>query len=227
VLRSVALGFAVAATSSSALAQLELGSALRSLERSGTHTLPRALVGAKGSRIAVLAEYPAASGVSELLVGGRYRPLWLEGDELRLFASDHPDVKLHWAPPRHVLLDEAGRWIGAGAFREETGLTGQGVVVGIVDTGLDVSHPDLQTANGKSRVRYLIDFSRPAGDRQPELEAEYGCTSDADCAIYSNEDLDEVLSNSVVGDEPTDTFGHGTHVASLAAGNGLSSKTPR
>jgi len=227
VLRGVALGFAVAATSTSALAQLELGSALRSLERSGTHTLPRALLGAKGSRIAVLAEYPAASGVSDLLVGGRYRPLWLESDELGLFASDHPDVKLHWAPPRHVLLDEAGRWIGAGVFREETGLTGQGVVVGIVDTGLDVSHPDLQTADGKSRVRYLIDFSRPAGDRQPELEAEYGCTSDADCAIYSNEDLDEVLSNSVVGDEPTDTFGHGTHVASLAAGNGLSSKTPR
>jgi subtilisin family serine protease len=208
-------------------AQLELGSALRSLQRHGTPSLPRALLGPKGSRVSILAEYPADSGVSELLVGGRYRPLWLAGDELALFANDHPEVKLHWAPPRHVLLDQAEKWIGGTAFRNETGLTGKGVVVGIVDTGLDIAHPDLQTADGKSRVRYLLDFSRPARDRQPELEAEYGCTGDTDCAIYSNEDLDEVLNNGVTGDEPTDTFGHGTHVASLAAGNGLSSRTPR
>ena len=214
-------------TAAPGFAQLELGSALRSLQRRGTDSLPRALLGPQGSRVAVLAEYPADSGVSELLVGGRYRPLWLAGDELALFVSDHPGVKLHWAPPRHVLLDEARKWIGASTFRNETGLTGKGVVVGIVDTGLDIAHPDLQTADGKSRVRYLLDFSRPARDHQPELEAEYGCTDDTDCAIYSNEDLDDVLSNGVTGDEPTDTFGHGTHVASLAAGNGLSSKTPR
>jgi subtilisin family serine protease len=214
-------------TTTPGLAQLELGSALRSLQRHGTPTLPRALLGPKGARVAILAEYPADSGVAELLVGGRYRPLWLAGDEVALFVNDHPDVKLHWAPPRHVLLDEAEKWIGGTVFRNETGLTGKGVVVGIVDTGLDVTHADLQTAEGKSRVRYLLDFSRPARDRQPELEAEYGCASDTDCAIYSNEDLDELLNNDVAGDEPTDTFGHGTHVASLAAGNGLSSKTPR
>jgi len=224
-LAGIALGVTLTATP--VFAQLELGSALRSLQRHGTATLPRALLGPKGSRVAILAEYPADSGVSELLVGGRYRPLWLAGDELALFANDHPDVKLHWAPPRHVLLDEAEKWIGGTVFRNETGLSGKGVVIGIVDTGLDIAHPDLQTADGKSRVRYLLDFSRPARDRQPELEAEYGCTSDTDCAIYSNEDLDEILNNTITGDEPTDTFGHGTHVASLAAGNGLSSKTPR
>jgi subtilisin family serine protease len=224
---AAALAAALVVTSVPASAQLELGSALRSLERHGTHTLPRALLGKSGSRVAVLAEYPAESGVSELLVGGRYRPLWLAPSEIAPFASEHPDVLLHWAPPRHVLVDEAEKWIGGTTFRNETGLTGLGVVIGIVDTGLDVSHPDLQTADGKSRVRYLLDFSREAAGRQSGLEEEYGCTGDADCAIYSNEDLDDILSNGTTGDEPTDTFGHGTHVASLAAGNGLASKTPR
>ncbi len=227
LLAGAAVALVVAATSAPAFAQLELGSALRSLQRHGTHNLPRALLRSPSSRVPILAEYPAGSGVSELLVGGRFRPLWLAPEDIAPFTSDHPDVLLHWAPPRHVLLDEAEKWIGGTEFRNETGLTGQGVVVGIVDTGLDVSHPDLQTKDGKSRVRYLIDFSRAAGDRQPELEAEYGCTADTDCAIYSNEDLDAVLQDDVTGNEPTDTFGHGTHVASLAAGNGLSSKVPR
>ncbi len=226
-LTSVAFGFAAWVAPTHAVAQLELGSALRSLQRQGTHTLPRALLGASGGRVAVLAEYPSDSGFAELLVGGRYRPLWLAADAIAPFTNDHPQVLLHWAPPRHVLLDEADKWIRGSEFKNETGLTGLGVVVGIVDTGIDIGHPDLQTADGKSRVRYLLDFSRPAGDRQPELEAEYGCTGDTDCAIYSNEDLDAVLANGITGDEPTDTFGHGTHVASLAAGNGLSGKTPR
>ena len=204
-LARVALSVAFLLAPAQAVGQLELGSALRSLQRHG-QGLPRALAGPAGGRVAVLAEYPADAGVSELLVGGRYRPLWLGQDDLAEFARAHPHVLLHWAPPRRVLLDEAGKWIGGATFRNDTGLTGAGVVVGIVDTGLDVSHPDLQTADGKSRVRYLLDFSRPAHGSQAELETEYGCSDDTDCAIYSNEDLDELLHNSVTGDEPTDAL---------------------
>jgi subtilisin family serine protease len=177
--------------------------------------------------VPVVLEYPQNSGASELLIAGRYRPMWLTPEELAAASHEQPDLKLHWAPPRHTLLDEADDWVGGTPFREQTGLTGKGVVVGIVDTGIDVSHLDLRDADGKSRVRYMLDFSRPPGDRQPELEAEYGCTEETECAIYSNLDLDQVLNNGVTGDEPRDTYGHGTHVASLAAGNGLSSKLPR
>jgi subtilisin family serine protease len=224
---AIALAASVLVEAEPARAQLELGSALRSLAKSGKKTLPRAVLRTSSGRVAVLAEYAPDSGVSELLVAGRYRPLWLTPAEVAPFLAEHPGVKLHWAPPRHTLLDEADDWIGGSPFRNETGLTGDGVVVGIVDTGLDVSHADLRDAAGKSRVRYLIDFSRPPGDRQPELEAEYGCSEDTECAIYSNADLDVLLDNGVTGDEPRDTFGHGTHVASLAAGNGFANKTPR
>lgn len=208
-------------------AQLELGAAWRSLAKSGATRLPRAFMATPNRRVAVLAEYGPDSGFAELLVGGRYRPLWLSESELADFSHAQPGVKLHWAPPRHVLLDVADDWIGGSAFREQLGFTGKGVVVGIVDTGVDVSHGDLRAADGKSRVRYLIDFSRPPAERQPELEAEYGCTDESECAIFSNQDLDELLDNDISGDEPRDAFGHGTHVTSLAAGNGLSSETPR
>jgi subtilisin family serine protease len=222
--RAILVALALSALASPASAQLELGSALRALRAGGNRSLPRAL---SRDKVAILAEYPASSGVAELLVGGRYRPLWLAPDAVEAFAADHPEVQLHWAPPRHALLDEAQRWVGAKAFRTETGLSGRGVVIGIVDTGIDVQHRDLRDADGKSRIRYLIDFSRPPSDRQPELEEEYGCTGDTECAIYGNDDLDAVMNNGVTGDEPTDSFGHGTHVASLAAGNGLSNKTVR
>lgn len=224
---AIALAGVTFAGAEPAHAQLELGAALKGLAATGQKSLPRAVLRSSSGRVAVLAEYAPDSGVSELLVAGRYRPLWLTPGEVAPFVDEHPGVKLHWAPPRHTLLDEADDWIGGSPFRNETGLTGSGVVVGIVDTGLDVTHGDLRDADGKSRVRYLIDFSRPPGDRQPELEAEYGCTEDTECAIYSNDDLDDVLDNGVTGDEPKDNFGHGTHVASLAAGNGLSNKTAR
>lgn len=224
---SIAPALLVLSTAAPAIAQLELGSALRGLERGGIGQLPQAVLRGAGARVPVLAEYPSDAGLSELLVAGRYRPMWLEAEELTALIREQPAIKLHWAPPRHALLDSADGWIGAGEFREDTGLTGKGVVIGIVDTGVDVSHGDLRDADGKSRIRYLLDFSRPPADRQPELEAEYGCTEQTECAIYGNRDLDDILNNGVTGDEPRDTYGHGTHVASIAAGNGLSSKVPR
>lgn len=220
------LMLALASLAPHARGQVDLGSALRALRRGGTYELPPAFADAE-RRVALLAEYPADSGVSELLVGGRYRPIWLAAKELPQFVDDHPELELHWAPPRRALLDQAQRWLGAEVFRNETGLSGEGVVIGIVDTGIDVTHRDLRDEGGKTRVRYLIDFSRRPAERQPELEEEYGCNSDTQCAIYDAQDIDELLNNGVTGDEPTDSFGHGTHVASLAAGNGKSSKNPR
>ncbi|HVY30962.1 MAG TPA: S8 family serine peptidase [Polyangiaceae bacterium] len=221
-----ALCVAALSATTRASAQLELGSAWRSLARSGATRVPQGLLQNPAHRLPLLVEYPADSGVSELLVGGRYRPLWLAPEELPSFVQDHPQLLLHWAPPRFVQMDQAAKWISATTFRQQTGFTGKGVVIGIVDTGLDVAHRDLRDAQGKSRVRYMLDFSRPAAGRQPDLEEEYGCT-DSDCAIFSNTDLDDILNNGVTGDEPRDTFGHGTHVASLAAGNGLASPDPR
>jgi subtilisin family serine protease len=149
LLQLAASCLAVVGVALNAQGQVELGQLLKSLDREGVRGLPRALQRSPTGRVPVLAEYATDSGVAELLVGGRYRPMWLTPDQLKAFASDHPTTKLHWAPPRHPLLDRADRWTGASAFRNTTGLTGQGVLVGIVDTGVDVAHADhaLEMAN--------------------------------------------------------------------------------
>ncbi|HEY2407529.1 MAG TPA: S8 family serine peptidase [Polyangiaceae bacterium] len=145
---------------------------------------------------------------------------------LALFTAQ-PSWSFDWAPPRHVLLDKVDGWIHGSAVRSEFGLSGQGVVLGIVDTGLDLTHPDFQTAAGGTRVQWLLDFSKSAQGLQPTLEQAYGCGGDIDCAVYSATDIDSLLAAGDASQIPTDSFGHGSHVGSLAGGNGLGSASPK
>lgn len=135
--------------------------------------------------------------------------------------QDNPDLRFGWSGRYRPLLDHAGQWTSGRRARENTGLSGQGVVVGVIDTGVDTKHPALRRPDGKTRVRWLVDFAREPLGRHPDLEAQYGCRDrDTTCAVLDASDIDELLENDVEGDEPTDEYGHGTHVASLAVGNG-------
>src|SRR5690349_12441591 len=97
VTAALALALFALTSARGANAQLELGRALRSLERAGTPQLPRALLRSPNGRVPVLAEYPRDAGVAELLVGGRYRPMWLTAQEIAALTDEQPELKLHWA----------------------------------------------------------------------------------------------------------------------------------
>ena len=153
---------------------------------------------------------PLAPGLASLHLGV---------DAVPSFAAAHPDWQVWAGPPRHPLLDYAGtNWTRVVPFRAATGLDGSGVVVGIIDTGIDVMHRDFRDASGKTRIAWLLRREPPRG-KHAELEARFGCSdpAQAPCAIYDAADLDAAIEN---GNAPGDTSGHGTHVAAIAAGNG-------
>ena len=87
----------------------------------------------------------------------------------------------------------------------ESGLTGKGVLVAVIDSGIDYYHPDFRNPDGTTRIGLLADQDR---DR-----------------IYTREEINAALETgsrtSALALVPsTDPSGHGTAVAAIAAGNG-------
>jgi len=113
---------------------------------------------------------------------------------------------------------------------------GAGVVVGVIDTGIDYTHHDFFDADGNTRIESIWDQTDCA-DTNPPIDADggsFGCVGDPDQEIaacgseYTQHDITCTLAEGT--DEPcTDAYrhvdqvdveGHGTHVTSTAAGNG-------
>lgn len=184
---------------------------------------PYPLTDDPGGRIPLTIALP--SGVSArdlglLPVAPGIGAIHLDPGELDAFIATNPGLVPHVSPPRRPLLDRSQEWTRALDFRNETGLDGAGVVVGVVDTGIDIAHPDFRDATGKTRIAWLITREKPR-KVHAELEEEYGCNASAQsqCAIYSAADIDAILTSGDAG-ALRDPGGHGTHVTSIAAGNG-------
>lgn len=91
-------------------------------------------------------------------------------------------------------------------------LKGQGVLIGIIDTGIDYQNPVFRYGDGTTRIAAIWDQSIQEG---PSPEGFLYGTE------YRADRINEALSNeNPLELVPTqDNEGHGTYVASLAAGN--------
>ena len=88
---------------------------------------------------------------------------------------------------------------------------GTGVVIGIIDTGIDWSHPDFQNIDSTSRIKFIWDQRQNDSANTPQP---YG---------YGQEwnNLDITLGFCTSNDNNTNS--HGTIVSGIAAGNGICS----
>ena len=89
-------------------------------------------------------------------------------------------------------------------------LTGRGVIVGIVDTGIDYTQPVFKYEDGTSKIKYIWDQTI---EKEPSDVVEFG-------SVFSQDQINEALRSENPYDvvPQTDQVGHGTYLSSLIAG---------
>lgn len=95
---------------------------------------------------------------------------------------------------------------GITSFKQSTNLTGSGVILGIIDSGIDYRLPQFKDKEGKSKILYYwdqcIDGNPPEGFKTGTL--------------YNNNDINEsIQGKNIIPISPTNK--HGTHIAGISA----------
>ncbi len=97
-------------------------------------------------------------------------------------------------------------------------LKGEGVLLGMVDSGINYAHPDFRNEDGTTRITSIWDQGIPGN---PPAGFVIG-------SEYTREQMNEALraptrEEGLAIVPSQDTNGHGTHVAGIAGGNGRGS----
>ncbi|MBL8001001.1 MAG: S8 family peptidase [Flavobacteriales bacterium] len=100
--------------------------------------------------------------------------------------------------------------VHAGLAPLPSGYDGEGVLVGIIDSGIDLGHPDFRDSLGNTRVLKYWDQTFPNDAQLTPQPYDYGQAWDS-AAINAG--------NCPAVDQPQ-WYGHGTTVAGTAVGNG-------
>lgn len=127
-------------------------------------------------------------------------------------------------PKRYYFQVANGRRVSCIGEVQDTrfSLYGQGVLVAVIDSGIDYANPDFRNEDGTTRIRALWDQSLMPGEGEvpPEgyaIGVEYTGTQINEALNQS----DVVRRRAIVATQ--DISGHGTAVAGIAAGNGRAS----
>lgn len=131
--------------------------------------------------------------------------------------AEFPQIEYIEKPKRLFFQVEDGKWASCipQVQRPPFSLTGRGILVAVIDTGIDYENPVFRNADGTTRILYLWDQS--LSENPPEgylIGSEY-------TKGQINEALRQPTPEARREMVPSqDVSGHGTAVAGVAAGNG-------
>jgi subtilisin family serine protease len=121
-------------------------------------------------------------------------------------------------PYLDVSVPTTGANLLRGAGPAFTGTNGAGVLVGDVDSGIDIHHDDFKDASGLSRILYVWDQNNTTSV-VPPAGYTYGHE-------WLKADIDGGTCTETDGGTLASGAGHGSHVMGIAAGDGSAGTTP-
>ena len=93
------------------------------------------------------------------------------------------------------------------------GLTGENVLIIMIERGIDYRHPDFIDENGNTRIAYIYDMTDPTGANDPENP--YGVGT-----IFTSAQINDALDTNLDPPLTTDRHGHGTATTGITCGDG-------
>lgn len=133
-------------------------------------------------------------------------------DEEKIYALATANEILYIDKPKKLVAEENRIISGTSQscmsflFTEESTLSGVGVLVAVIDSGIDYTHPVFIGENGNSRIYEIWDQTV---DGNPPVDYYRG-------TVYTSMDIDKSLKEGMPL-ETYDASGHGTAVASVVA----------
>jgi subtilisin family serine protease len=165
---------------------------------------------------------------------GDIATLEVDVDRLPELAALPTVAKVFGAVKHRPLNDRARQAIGIDSGGQRVvAQTGQGVVVGIIDTGIDFRHLDFTVPGSggqQTRIKALLDMT-VYGSQTPDPGWNYSLPGQNAVIghLYTEPEINAALQLPKPADQNADNIkqrdksGHGTHVAGTAAGNGQAS----
>ncbi len=111
--------------------------------------------------------------------------------------------------------DKVRNETGVNKVWSDLGIKGNGVIVAILDRGIDYTHPDFTNEDGTTRILYIFDLTDNSGANSSNNPYKVG-------TIYDEAQINSALSSGTLL-ATRDAVGHGTSTTGLAAGNGKAS----
>ena len=141
----------------------------------------------------------------------------IPGKAMTALIADKRFSTIDYAPYQGVPMSDTMRVnnridsVHTGATPLNTGFTGNNVICGFIDTGIDFAHPDFKDANGRTRILHLWDQTKGTNANTP---SQYG--------YGQHWDSTKINAGNCTNQ---DQWGHGSTVAGAAASNGLANGT--